>query len=301
MEFFILNVFSDQGVTGGNQLAVVPDAAELTDAQMQAIAREFNYSESTFVTRQKGNEADVRIFTPGREIEYAGHPTIGTLHVLETLHRQANEGRSTFDLNLKAGRVQGKFGNPDGDLEIVSFEQMPARLMGEFEQRSDVSDLLGTSAEMMGPALIMGVTTMKFLFVRLPTAKDVDAVSPDLVGLGSGRFEADDISVYVFAGERGGPFRARMFVPLYGIPEDPATGGIQSSFGLCLLQHQLLDEGKNEVVVEQGDQMGRPSRIYNTFEVRDGKLVFTVTGGRCFVFASGRLRLSDTTTPGARS
>lgn len=297
-KFYILNVFSDKGMEGGNQLAVIPNAKDFTDGQMQQIAKQFNYSESTFVTNITDEEADVRIFTPGREINYAGHPTVGTLNVLETLHRaEVGKSRDNFCLNLKGGRVLGSFNfNLDGSLGITSFEQIPAEFKENFANRELILDLLGISKDDLHddlPFQVNAVTAMSFLFVRVKNATILDKIKPDYVGLIQDALKEKDICVYVFTmdAQDGGDIGARFFVPLYGIPEDPATGGIQSSFGLCLHKLGLLeDNSENEVVVEQGYTMGRPSKIYNKFVVKDGELVKTVTGGNCHYFAQGELK-----------
>ncbi len=297
-KFYILNVFSDKGMEGGNQLAVIPNATDINDIQMQQITKQFNFSESTFVTNINDDEADVRIFTPGREINYAGHPTVGTLNVLETLHRKdGGKARNSFSLNLKGGKVLGSFNsNPDGSLGIASFEQIPAKFKENFVNRELILDLLGISKDDLyddTPFQVNAVTAMSFLFVRVKDAEVLDSIKPDYVGLVQDTLKEKDICVYVFTMDTqdGGDIGARFFVPLYGIPEDPATGGIQSSFGLCLHKLGLLeDNSENEIIVEQGYTMGRPSKIYNKFIVEDGELVKTITGGKCYYFAQGELK-----------
>ena len=116
--YYIINVFSDVGIGGGTQLAVVPNAGEMTLEDMQQITKQFNFSESTFVTNQSDSEADVRIFTPGKEIMYAGHPTIGTLNVIENIYRKnTGKAREKYSLNLQGGSVVGTYNDTDtGDL-----------------------------------------------------------------------------------------------------------------------------------------------------------------------------------------
>ncbi|MHA2249310.1 MAG: PhzF family phenazine biosynthesis protein [Candidatus Kariarchaeaceae archaeon] len=295
-EYFILNVFSDKGVDGGNQLAVLPNAEGLDEQQMLSITREFNFSETTFVTKIANNEADVRIFTPGKEIEYAGHPTVGTLNVLEFLHREAKNGeRDTLYLNLKGGRVKGMISTENEEIGLVSFQQIPAKFIKFYDNRQKLLNLLGISDEDLYDNQsfhIIAVTGMKFLFVQLKDAKTLSKLVPDYSGLASEEFKEQDINVYVFAKEGldGGNVRARFFVPLYNINEDPATGGIQSSFGLCLHSLGLLENNTtNEIIVEQGYEMGRPSKIYDKFTVENGKLTKTETGGNCYYFSRGKL------------
>jgi trans-2,3-dihydro-3-hydroxyanthranilate isomerase len=298
--FYILNVFSDIGIGGGNQLAVLPNASGLSDIQMQQIAKQFNFSETTFATKIVNDEADVRIFTPGKEINYAGHPTIGTLNVLETLYRKENGvPRTTLNLNLKGGQVRGCFisSSNTGTLVLTSFEQIPANFKTNFENRQLILDLLRISKEDLfdeSPFQVIGVTAMSFLFVRVKNSAILDSIKPDFQGLTIAELKEKDINIYVFTTDvqEDGDVSARFFAPLYGVPEDPATGGIQSSFGLCLNRLGLLqDNSKNEIIVEQGYKMGRPSKIHNQFYVENGELVKTVTGGKCYYFANGELIL----------
>ncbi|MHA2169441.1 MAG: PhzF family phenazine biosynthesis protein [Candidatus Kariarchaeaceae archaeon] len=295
-KYLILNVFSDLGLYGGNQLAVLPDADGLSDEEMLAITRQFNYSETTFVTQKINDEADVRIFTPGKEIEYAGHPTVGTLNVLEYLHRvTTGKQRDTLYLNLLGGRVKGSITTEKDNIGLVSFEQIPASVVSIFENRDKLLSLLGiTQLDLFDdqPFYIIAVTTMKYLFVQVKDAATLARVKPDFNELSKDEFKEQDLNVYIFSnqGLDEGDLRARFFVPLYGVNEDPATGGIQSSFGLCLQVLGLLkDNMTNSIVVEQGYEMGRPSKIYNKFTVENGKLVKTMTGGNCYYFAEGEL------------
>lgn len=296
--YYIINVFSDVGIGGGNQLAVLPDAGEISSEEMLKIAKQFNFSETTFVTNQSDDQADVRIFTPGKEIAYAGHPTVGTLNVLETINRnKTGETRDNYTLNLQGGTVLGTFENKSNSLEIgiTSFEQIEANFIESFEDRNLILDLLGiTENDLVDdkPFQVNAVTAMKFLFIQVKNADILASLEPNFIELGRGVFKRQDLCAFVFTTDArdGGNIRTRFFVPLYGIPEDPATGGVQSSFGLCLQNLGLLENNSiNEIVVEQGYEMGRPSKIYNKFHVIDGKLVKSETGGRCFYFAKGEL------------
>ena len=299
--FYILNVFSDSGIRGGNQLGVIPEAQGLSNEEMQTITRQLNYSECTFITSMNEEEADVRIFTPRKEIEYAGHPSIGTLYLIEWLNRKKTQNpRVSYKLNLKGGTIYGSYEvndrKNDNSLGIVKFEQVNANIIGEFDDRNKVLKLLGIQVNDLAndlPFYIISVTSMKFLFVHVKNADILRAITPDLNGLRSGDFKENDISVYVFckSKENQSLVRARFFVPLYGIAEDPATGGIQSSFGLALLKHDILKEGVNNIVVEQGAEIGRPSRIYDEFYVKEGELIKTITGGNCYLFSEGKLSL----------
>ncbi|MCE7736782.1 MAG: PhzF family phenazine biosynthesis protein [Candidatus Heimdallarchaeota archaeon] len=296
-QYYIINVFSDVGIDGGNQLAVFPNAGKMTLEDMQQITKQFNFSESTFVTDHSDKGADVRIFTPGKEIMYAGHPTIGTLNVMENIYRKnTGKTRENYSLNLQGGHVVGTYSDTDrGDIEITSFVQVSADFIENFDNRKLILELLGINESDLAdnkPFQINMGTAMRFLFIQVKDAEILANLNPNFSELSKGIFKKQDLCAYVFTtnARDGGDVRARFFVPLYGIPEDPATGGVQSSFGLCLNNLGLLkNDSVNEIVVEQGYEMGRPSKIYNKFHVKENKLVKTETGGRCFYFAEGEL------------
>ena len=296
-QYFILNVFSDNGIDGGNQLAVVPNAQELTERDMQKITKQFNFSESSFVVKNVNDQATVRIFTPSREIEYAGHPTVGTLHVLETIHRKdGNLPRSHIEIELKGGTVHGEIVSDKDKITFVGFSQKLANEVGKYTDKGRLAELIGLNQEnIIGVEFsIYAVTTMKFLIVEISDPISLKNAKPRLEALVDKEFKDEDICVFIYCkgGLRGGDFKSRFFVPLYGIAEDPATGGVQSSFCLALLHAGYLkDNSVNEIVVEQGDEVGRPSKIYDKIEVRDGNLKSVVTGGNCYYFAEGVLSI----------
>lgn len=294
-QYFILNVFSDDGIDGGNQLAVVPNAHDLTESEMQKITKQFNFSESSFVVKNTDDHAKVRIFTPSREIAYAGHPTVGTLHVLETIHqREGNQPRSQVEIELKGGTVQGEIVSDKIGISFVGFSQKLANKVGKYTDKSRLAELIGVNQEnIIGHEFsIYAVTSMKFLIVELSDVKAVKNAKPNLQALVEKEFKEEDMCVFIYCkgGLKGGNFKTRFFVPLYGIAEDPATGGVQSSFCLALLQAGYLkDNTVNEIIVEQGDEIGRPSKIYDKIEVKEGNLKSVVTGGNCYYFADGVL------------
>lgn len=297
-DYHILNVFATSKLQSGNQLAVIPKAEGLTNDEMLSITKQFNFSESTFVTSETKTEADLRIFTPEKEIEYAGHPTVGTLNILEMIWRKkGNSPRKTIYLNLMKGKVKGTIQQGVGDTLDCWFEQLSPSHLTIFEDRELIATSLGINSDLIfpnAPFYVISVGTMKFLFVRLNRASNLNKLSPNSNLLSTGIFAQENINIYVFAngGLDGGDIRARFFAPLYGIFEDPATGGVQSSFGLALLQYGLLkNDSTNDVTVEQGYEMGRPSKIQNSFQIKDGRLVKTVTGGQCFYFSKGTLYL----------
>ena len=246
----IIDVFAEQPLAG-NQLAVVRDAAGLTDVQMQDIAREMNFSETTFVTAQQAGAADVRIFTPGAELPFAGHPTVGTAW-------QLSGGTGSITLNLAAGPVAVEF--EDG----VGWMTPPEVTFSGTLDNETAAELVGLSAEELGP-LPVEFAQVGPQFVLVPVRT--------LASLKRARFDADKRaalidaghpakSVFLFTDEAYDPqaqYASRMFFDAASIREDPATGSANTAFAAYLRKH-LGPVGA--VVVDQGVEMLRPSRLY---------------------------------------
>lgn len=248
-----VDVFAER-MFGGNALAVFPEAEGLTDATMQAIARETNLSETTFVfpSADGGSDPRVRIFTPATELPFAGHPTIGTAHVLLS---RMTPSSNRVRLHLNVGPI-GVEREPDGTL----FMDVPAvRFMKTIERRAEVAASLNLRAEDLADLPIeIGSSGVPFMLVPLRTPAVVDAAqfnAPSLVkSLGE-----DAVSVFIFAPNGEARFYARMFGPhTVGIAEDPATGGANGPFAAYARKHGLIAA---DGLVEQGTKMQRPSFI----------------------------------------
>ena len=253
MRLTIVDVFAETRYAG-NQLAVVRDAAWLDTPRMQAIALEMNFSETTFVVEQKTGSARVRIFTPDHELPFAGHPTLGTAWVLA-------EGQPTFALDLAVGRVPVTFAD-DG----VAWMAPPEPTLGDEFPRERAAELLCLTAddvEASWPTRFAEVGP-KFLFAPLRSLDALDRARLD--GAVQRRFVADGLPVggtCAFCFARGGhspdaDFAARMFFQVQGsVREDPATGSANACFAAY-----LRERGIARAIVEQGFEMGRPSRLY---------------------------------------
>ena len=249
MECSIVDVFAERPLAG-NQLAVVRGCAHLDTAEMQAIAREMNFSESTFVVEERPEEAQVRIFTPVRDLPFAGHPTLGTAWVL-------GRDRGAYSLDLAAGRIPVTF-EADG---VVWMEPPPvdlgdtldsgraAALLGLDE--SDLDSRYPSRFATVGPWFaLIGVRTLDALR-RIAVAP---MVYEDVA-------EGGWLAVFAFAEEpynHDANFAARMLIPFNGIREDPATGSANTAFAAHL---RSLGVG-GRIVVEQGFEIERPSRLY---------------------------------------
>ncbi|MEM9620043.1 MAG: PhzF family phenazine biosynthesis protein [Pseudomonadota bacterium] len=270
----ILDVFAEQRLAG-NQLAVVHDAADLSTAQMQAIARETNFSETTFVLSHTAGQAEVRIFTPVRELPFAGHPTVGTAWEL-------TRGVGEIVLNLKAGPVTVEFA--DG----IGWMTPPAvTFSGELDTEAAAS-LLGLNTDQIGTSTPVALAEVGPRFVLIPV-RDLASLRQAALQVEARRALLDQgvpvDSIFLFTDEpyaTEADYAARMFFEASGIREDPATGSANTAFAAYLLRHH---GALGEVIVDQGVEMQRPSRLY----LRVGHPL--QVGGRVQPVITGSLRL----------
>jgi trans-2,3-dihydro-3-hydroxyanthranilate isomerase len=296
--FVQVDVFTERAF-GGNPLAVVFEAAGLSDAEMQAIAREMNCSETTFLLppTRPDCEARVRIFTPAREIPFAGHPTIGTAWVLATeellppnTHRfNLEEGIGPVEVTLEGeptqpGRIWMRHGEARFGPELTNREGF-ARALGLAE-----SDLLP------GAPICTGSTGSTFLYVSLRDRETVDRARLDVPALLAVQGEGPNVGVFVFAPDpdpKAGRVYSRMFAPhTSGIPEDPATGSASGPLGAYLVERRLVTPADTvDIVSEQGTRMGRPSFIRIRVGMTVGRVSEILVGGSVVPVIEGRLRV----------
>lgn len=252
-----VDVFTDR-IFGGNPLAVFPDARGISDLQMQALAREMNLSETTFVFPPTGGEdASVRIFTPAVELPFAGHPTIGTAYVLAS---RSNPAKERVTLRLAVGVIELR-----RERDGTFFMSVPPVEFGEVRaDRSAIARALGLAASNLraGAPVEIASAGFPFLFVPLRDAAAVDLAELDVPALVAACAD-QAISVFVFAPAGPNRFYARMFGPhTVGIAEDPATGGANAAFTGYLAKYRLISGGDPiEALCEQGTKMGRTSFI----------------------------------------
>lgn len=252
-DYAVYDVFTDTPF-GGNQLAVIPEAEGLTDAQMQVIAREFNFSETTFVLppENPANTARIRIFTPNRELPFAGHPTIGTAVMLADMGHgpdmvlelgvgplvaHAEAGQASFVTEVPLERK----GKPEVDLVARAIGCAPDQIVTQPEIASLGGD---------------------FVYAQLDSRATLSALSPntDAMREGTIAFPGNhDFAVYAWIEDTDGTIHARMFAPLDGIPEDPATGSAAAPLAALLCEDRGAPQS---LTIHQGYDMGRPSQIY---------------------------------------
>ncbi|MBV9879660.1 MAG: PhzF family phenazine biosynthesis protein [Gemmatirosa sp.] len=305
--FATADVFTDRQF-GGNQLAVILDARGLTDDEMLAITREFNFSESTFVLPpERGGARRVRIFTPGGEVPFAGHPTIGTAHVLFALGElRTSAAEASIVLEENVGDVPVRVRLPNaGTAELggiePSFAQLSVAQLPEERPTIDVpalADVLSLdAADFVGGEWAPVAASCGLPFVIAPL-RTRDAVSRARVRLDAWeqRFPADawtrEIMVVAMdAGAPGFDARARVFVPGLSVPEDPATGSCNAALGGYLARRTPRLDGTLRWAVEQGVEMGRPSRLEIEVDKQAGAITAVRVGGASVVVSRGELTL----------
>jgi len=294
--FFTLDVFTHSALAG-NPLAVVLDCEGLDDHAMQAIAREFNLSETVFAfpPNDSANRASLRIFTPGRELPFAGHPTVGTAVLLAMLDGIASETKR-FVLEEKVGLVPCVVeGLSGGTIEATfTLPRLPQRV----EPAADVSILakaIGVAANDIGfdrhqPAVFSA--GVGFTLVPLKDAAAVRKARSVREHWSAGIKPADHANAFIYCREtveKGHHFHARMFAPDLGMGEDPATGSAVAAFAGAVAEFEALSDGSHSFVIEQGYEMGRPSQIRLEIDIADGALVKARIGGGAVVISEGIL------------
>ena len=295
--FYTADVFTDQPF-GGNQLAVIPDARGLDDAAMADLAREFNYSESVFTfPAENGGTRRLRIWTPGGELPFAGHPTVGTAHVLAAIGEiplEGDETRIVFEEGVGPVPVtiRAREGKPVfAQLSVAKLPEagppVPTRETLAEILSLESKDLLG--GQWAPQALSCGVP---FLFVPV---KDRAALKRSRIKLEQwertlSNAWASMIMVFSRDPEReGSDIRARMYAPGISIPEDPATGSACAALGGYLAARDARQDGTLHWVVEQGFEMGRPSILEIEVEKRGGAVTAVRVGGATVMMAEGTI------------
>ena len=299
MRFHTADIFTSTRF-GGNQLAVLPDARGLNDAQMLAIAREFNYSETTFVLppENPANTRKVRIFTPGGEVPFAGHPTVGTAFVLAATGDVKLDGAETrLVLEEKVGPVPVLVRARDGEPLFCQFSVAKLPEVGSpLPPRSVIAAALSLNEEdLLDGAWHPQVVSCGLAFAFVPV-RDRGVVARSRIRLD--RWEehlagTEGHALMVFAMDAETPghdVHARMFGPGFGVPEDPATGSACAALGGYLGVRAPRD-GSMRWVVEQGYEMGRPSLIDVEADRAGGKITAVRVGGASVMVADGEIRV----------
>lgn len=270
LRYVLCDVFTDRPLAG-NPLAVFTDGRSLDVGTMQALARELNLSETAFVLPpQRGGHAQVRVFTPARELPFAGHPTLGAAFVLGG-PLQALELR----LELEAGIVPVQL---EREGARVSFGWMTPPTPRPFALEEPGSLLRALGLPERGEALRGYDDGRQRVFIELPTHLAVAELAPDFAALGA----ATDAGVYVFHFD-GESCKGRYFAPAAGVNEDAATGAAAGPVARLLRQRGALQPG-GVLRIEQGAEIGRPSTLYcRVKDAEDGSTQVDVGGCACII------------------
>lgn len=301
LKFYTLDVFTDQRF-GGNPLAVVLGADQLSDAQMQAIAQEFNLSETVFVltATRPAHSVKMRIFTPRIEMPFAGHPTIGTATLLAELNGSAHNGEKDalviLEQSIGTVRVGARF-----RAGVAAFAEFDAPKLPQEAGMLPPADVLAAGLG-LSPSEVGFENHKPLCYAAGPTFAYVPVSSLDAMGRAhvngshwEKAFEQQGVSgAYLYTRQcvhTTSAFHVRMFAPQTGIPEDPATGS--AAVGLAGLVHQFdrLPDGTHKRIVEQGYEMGRPSQIVLTLIVAGGKLTTVRIGGSSVRVSEGMIEV----------
>ena len=276
--YVVCDVFTDTALAG-NQLAVFTDARDLDPLTMQALAREMNFSESVFVLPPQADDADVRIriFTPGTELPFAGHPTLGSAFVLGGPLQKI-----VIRLETGAGVVPVELERQGAEI-VFGWMEQPIPRWKTFERTEELLAALGVQGSLLpieeydlGPS---------HLFVELDSAAEVAALEPDFAALG----RVTSAGANCFARDGSG-WKTRAFFGDLGISEDPATGSAAGPLAVHLARHGRIAFGA-EIAIEQGTEIGRPSMLYARVEGRDGTASRIEVGGAAVIVARGEFRL----------
>jgi trans-2,3-dihydro-3-hydroxyanthranilate isomerase len=276
--YVVCDVFTDTPFQG-NQLAVFTDARALDGETMQALAREINYSESTFVLpAEDGGHAKIRIFTPVHEMRFAGHPTLGTAFVLAA-PLQLVEIR----LETLAGIVPVRLERDESRIVFGRMEQ-PLPTVRPYDAEAELLSAVGVKRSELPVELYDN--GVPHVYVCLGSEDEVARLRPDLNRL-SGL--SDVVGVNCFAGS-GSRWKTRMFAPSSGVAEDPATGSAAGPLALHLARHGRIGFG-DEIEISQGAEVGRPSKLFARADGTAEKVERVEVGGSAVVVARGEFRL----------
>ncbi|MEN3145854.1 PhzF family phenazine biosynthesis protein [Neorhizobium sp. IRAMC:178] len=305
--YSIYDVFTDRRLAG-NPLAVILDGDDLADDEMQAIAREMNLSETVFVqpSANTAYAARLRIFTPGRELPFAGHPTVGTAVALAELNHGSGQGGGQPDMDLvcvleeNVGPVRCAVRLRAGEAGFAEFDlpRKPVQIELPLD-RQGLADALSVKSTDIGfenHAASIWSAGVPFLMIPLHNLATVQNLEFDtaLWEKAAPFVEGSLASAYVYC--RSGvnhqaKFHARMFSPDMGISEDPATGAAVAALSGAIRHFDALPDGHHPVLVEQGVEMGRPSLIHLHIDVKEGEIARARIGGQAIKVAEGTLYL----------
>lgn len=293
LPFLMLDVFASAKYTG-NQLAVCLNAEDLTDRQMQQIAREINFSETTFVTSPEPVDRgyDTRIFTPTVELPFAGHPTLGTAFaVQQELIKQSIE---RVNLNYQVGQIPVDFNYINGEPDILWMHQQSPQFYDALAVEN-LATVIGVAVSDIDPRYPIEPVSTGLPFIVIPLT-NLAAVSRAKLNLELYARVVANLpaqAILIFCPEtidRQRQLHVRVFTECFGIPEDPATGSANGCLAAYLAKHQYFGSADLDITVEQGVEMGRASLLYLRARHNDPSYSISV-GGRVVKIAKGEFIL----------
>ncbi len=277
---------------GGNQLAVLPDAQKLSDWQMQQVAREFNFSETAFVLpAETGHTRKVRIFTPTTEIPFAGHPNIGTAFVLAETGALGKEIPDTVLFEEKAGlvsiEIQANLDSPTS-FELKAPQVLTLQEFPEIRSVAKALSLRENEIVVTTHAPTVASVGLPFLFVEVLDLSVLSQVRIDMAGFDRLLVEGAVPYVHVYTPKTGSTdIQARVFAPLDGVAEDPATGSANCALAALLSHYRSERDGEFSWCVFQGIELGRPSALRIRARKENGCVVASWVGGTCVMISEG--------------
>jgi trans-2,3-dihydro-3-hydroxyanthranilate isomerase len=277
LRYVIADVFTDTALAG-NQLAVFTDARDLDSVTMQALAREMAFSETVFVLPPQVEDADVRIriFTPGNELPFAGHPTLGTAFVLGGPLQ-----RIVIRLEMGVGVVPVEL-EREGPQIVFGWMEQPVPRWEPFARADELQEALGVRSALPVELYHLGPT---HVYLELASADEVASLVPDQTALA----RITDAGVNCFARD-GSRWKTRMFAPVHGVPEDAATGSAAGPLAVHLARHGRIGFGE-QIEIAQGAEIGRPSTLYASAEGSPEQVERVRVGGSAVIVARGEFNI----------
>jgi trans-2,3-dihydro-3-hydroxyanthranilate isomerase len=277
LRYVVADVFTDTPLAG-NQLAVFTDARDLDPVTMQALAREMSFSETVFVLPPQAEDADVRIriFTPGNELPFAGHPTLGTAFVLGGPLQKI-----VIRLEMGVGVVPVEL-EREGPQIVFGWMEQPVPAWEPFPRAEELQDALGVRSRLPVELYHLGPT---HVYLELGSPEEVASLVPDQTALA----RITDAGVNCFARD-GSRWKTRMFAPVHGVPEDPATGSAAGPLAVHLARHGRIALGE-QIEIAQGAEIGRPSMLYASVEGTGERIERVRVGGSAVIVARGEFRI----------
>jgi trans-2,3-dihydro-3-hydroxyanthranilate isomerase len=287
--FHIVDVFTEAKYAG-NQLAVFRNAKSISDSQMQQIAREINFSETTFISSDEKRDGgyDVRIFTPAQEVPFAGHPTLGTAYVIQ--QEIIGAPIDTILLNLKVGQIPVTVTYAGKRVDVLWMKQIPPTFTQTFDLSAVAEVLSLERREIDGRYPIQEVSTgLPFIIVPLKTLNTLKKARVNRDKYLTLVKDTEAKAILIFCPETHttkNDLSVRVFVDYFGVPEDPATGSGNGCLAGYLTKHRYFGSDKIDLRVEQGYEIGRPSLLLLRAKDDKGKIDVSV-GGKVIMVAKG--------------